>query len=121
MSQKLVLALVATFLFAVAVAVDPTITPPPDLKNRQTSSTILGLIGYVNLGGYCKYIGIPVGLDQANPRFNATGSALSCGANYTFSEWVSWGRCCYVSTPGCDFVTSCDGDTMYGQVGSSTW
>jgi hypothetical protein len=62
MAKPVIFLLIPILLSVKAVAVEPTITPPPDLKNRQTSSTPDELIGYVNLGGYCKYIGIPTSL-----------------------------------------------------------
>lgn len=58
MAKRAVFILMA-ILFAKAVAVEPTITPPPDLSNRQIS-TPDNVIGYVNLGGSCNYIGILV-------------------------------------------------------------
>jgi hypothetical protein len=62
MAKRALFLLIAISLSAKAVAVEPTITPPPELKNRQTSSTSGGLIGYLNLGGDCKYIGITTSL-----------------------------------------------------------
>jgi hypothetical protein len=62
MAKRVLFLLIAMIFSAKAVAVEPTITPPPELKNRQASSTSGGLIGYLNLGGYCKHIGIPTGL-----------------------------------------------------------
>jgi hypothetical protein len=60
MAKRVVSILAAILLFAKAVTVEPTITPPPDLSNRQISSTPDDVIGYVNLGGSCNCIGIPV-------------------------------------------------------------
>jgi len=59
MAKRVVFILMA-ILFAKAAAAEPTVTPPPDLSNRQISSTPDNVIGYVNFGGFCNYIGIPI-------------------------------------------------------------
>lgn len=58
MAKQVVFILMAIH-FAKAVAVEPTIKPPPDLSNRQISPPD-NVIGYVNFGGSCNYIRIPV-------------------------------------------------------------
>jgi hypothetical protein len=58
MAKRVVFILMA-IPFAKAVAVEPTITPPPDLSNSQIS-TPDNVIGYANFGGSCNYIRIPV-------------------------------------------------------------
>jgi hypothetical protein len=58
MAKRVVFILIG-ILFAKVVAVEPTITPPPDLSNRQISAPD-NVIGYVNFGDSCNYIGIPV-------------------------------------------------------------
>jgi hypothetical protein len=67
MVEQLILA--AIILFGKAMAVNPSITPPPNLSNRQISSPADSTVGYVNLGGSCKYIAIPVNFGLGLPAF----------------------------------------------------
>jgi hypothetical protein len=57
MAKRVVFILAAILLFAKVLAFESTTTSPPDLSNRQISSTPDDVIGYVNLGGSCNYIG----------------------------------------------------------------
>jgi hypothetical protein len=109
-------------LVASAIIAEPIITRPPDLSKRQATSTAGWLIGYIYLGGDCQYMNHIHEYETANTVFYLVGSPYYCPTpDETFSEWESWGRCCSTEYQGCDFLTACEGSTIYGEVGTLTW
>jgi hypothetical protein len=52
MANRALLVLTVIVLAIQRLAAEPVITPPPDLSKRQVFDG--GLLGYLELGGYCK-------------------------------------------------------------------
>ncbi|ORX96712.1 hypothetical protein BCR34DRAFT_607540 [Clohesyomyces aquaticus] len=85
-----------------ALPSSPIITPAPELAERQDPSARTDFVGYRPLDG-------------------GIWTPIYCGQDATFSEWVSWGRCCPIASPNaCAFVTSCNEKTIFGVQGASS-